>query len=125
MVPPPSLDLSSFPPLFTLETRARDERLKTSPTPDFGLLDAVFTFPSVVHPVFCGAPRADRPLNTRIAVENFAPSGCCHSWEGPVVTTFHASRTNLCPSGLRLKTSPNPDKHKTNDFVLNFKRLEN
>ena len=37
-----------------------------------GLLDAVFTIPSVVHPVFCGAPRADRPHNTRIAVENFA-----------------------------------------------------
>ena len=125
MVPPPSLDLSSFPPLFILETRAWDERLKTSPTPHFGLLYAVFNSPPVVHPVFSGAPCADRPLNTRITVENFASSGCCHSWEGPVVTTFPPHEDESLPSGLRLKTSPNPDKHKTIDFVLNFKRLEN
>ena len=79
----------------------------------------------MVHPVFSGAPRADRPLNTRIAVENFAPSGCCHSWEGPVVTTFIPKKTNLRLSGLWLKTSPNPDKHKINKFVFSFKRLEN
>ena len=37
-----------------------------------GLLDAVFLPTSVVHPVFCGPPRADRLHNTRIVVENFA-----------------------------------------------------
>ena len=33
-----------------------------------------------------------------------------------MVTTFTPKRTNLRPSGLRLKTSPNPDKHKIIDL---------
>ena len=42
-----------------------------------------------------------------------------------MVTTFIPKKTNHRLSGLRLKTSPNPDKHKINDFAFNFKRLEN
>ena len=41
-------------------------------------------FPPVAHPVFSGAPCADRPLT---CLRYHQHPGRCHSWEGPVVAT--------------------------------------